>query len=797
MDRAEFSKEGSICLMTSSRRLFWVLALNAASATFPIELLAQNASSGAEVSGSDQLSEILVTAEKRESTVQKTPISITAISGSQLETLGLTDENSALKEVPGVSMRTQGPGQTEFEMRGLNSGGGQSPTVGFYIDETPVSPFANASGGKFVIDPDLYDLNRMEVLRGPQGTLYGAGSMGGTVRLITNLPDTTAFHASGEASGSGTYHGGGNEAENVMLNVPLIQDQLALRIVQSYKHDDGFIDRVVLSDFPLPTNGGLTRGAVEDSPVETTHHGANTLDLNGARATLLWTPNDSLTVQPLFMFQHLSTGGESTIDNPPGNRLVNYQPFDVNEPSYDDFRIGSLLVGYDLSHAVKLTSTTSYWTRNQMKIEDGSEELQDVLELTEGVPLGFTPQTGGIGANAWQEYDQSKQFSSEFRATSEGDAPLQWTVGGFYGHFESIFTQNANAFGGAAALGTTHLLYIYNPLHLSQEAAFADLTYAVTPSFKANVAVRYYHYSSQFDTVSNGFFGPNGAGGPDATSHATQDSSGANPKLDLSYQPSANLTVYGTISKGFRPGGGNFQIAVEGNPEADACRAALNALGRSSAPLTYQSDSLWNYEVGEKARLLDDKLSVNVSVYHDDWRHVQRNIVLSCGYFYTDNAGRVNSNGAELEVAAAVTSGLQFTEALDYSHSVYADNSLEAGVTKGQFLPSVPQWTSATRIFYTQQLGNNMKLVATVTNNYTDSTNDVLTAFNRLPPYDVVGARVGVGPDKWRATLFVDNLTNKLALLTDINPVSLSVPTFNRVAVNQPRTIGIDLSFNY
>src|SRR5580698_607704 len=177
---------------------------------------------------SEELQEIIVTAEKRDSTVQKTPISITAISGSDLQAQGLSDMTSVAQQVPGVSFKTSGPGQTEFEMRGLTSTGGESPTVGFYLDDAVLTPAAMAQNGKTVIDPTLFDLSRVEILRGPQGTLYGAGSMGGTVKLVTNQPDAHAFASNIELIGSGTGSGGGfNHTENIMVNIPIIQDTVA------------------------------------------------------------------------------------------------------------------------------------------------------------------------------------------------------------------------------------------------------------------------------------------------------------------------------------------------------------------------------------------------------------------------------------------------------------------------------------------------------------------------------------------------------------------------------------------
>src|SRR5882757_6970931 len=193
-------------------------------------VLAQTASPTDKTLGSENpLAEIVVTAEKRESTVQKTPISMTAISGAELQLQGMEDFHSIAQEIPGISMKTSGPGQTEYEMRGLDATGGFSPTVGFYMDDAPLTAPAQAAQGKVVIDPDLYDLNRVEVLRGPQGTLYGAGSMGGTIKLATNQPDPHAFGANVEVIGSGTTGNGSvNGGASGMVNLPL-GDIVALR----------------------------------------------------------------------------------------------------------------------------------------------------------------------------------------------------------------------------------------------------------------------------------------------------------------------------------------------------------------------------------------------------------------------------------------------------------------------------------------------------------------------------------------------------------------------------------------
>ena len=272
---------------------------------------------------SSVLEEVVVTAEKRDSTVQKTPISITAVSGAELEARGVSDFTSLARETPGISFKSSGPGQTEFAMRGLTSSAGISPTVGFYVDETALSAPTKSAQGKMVIDPNLYDLQRVEVLRGPQGTLYGSGSMGGTIKLITNPPELDSFSGSVQAIGSGTQDGGFNSGVNAMLNLPIAHDVAALRIVGTDKRVEGWVDRVVLNPFPLPANSA-ERGDMTAAPVERRIEDANSQHLQAARASLLVKPNDRLAIKPGFMYQRISMDGLSLLDDPPG-RSAHYR----------------------------------------------------------------------------------------------------------------------------------------------------------------------------------------------------------------------------------------------------------------------------------------------------------------------------------------------------------------------------------------------------------------------------------------------------------------------------------------
>src|SRR3984885_3669476 len=223
------------------------------------------------------LTEVVVTAQKRVSTVQDTPISITAVSGEDLLARGVTSLAVLAQGTPGVSLKSEGPSQTEIEMRGINSSGGNSATVGFYLDDIPLTGPASAQNGHVVIDPDLYDLSRIEILRGPQGTLFGSGSMGGTVRLISNQPNLSRFQSTAQSVLSGTEGGGFNHKDNLMINLPLIDDTLALRVVGTEDYTSGWIDRIVANPFPVVGGNpvGTVRGDVQNAPITKRYPGSN------------------------------------------------------------------------------------------------------------------------------------------------------------------------------------------------------------------------------------------------------------------------------------------------------------------------------------------------------------------------------------------------------------------------------------------------------------------------------------------------------------------------------------------
>jgi iron complex outermembrane receptor protein len=740
-----------------------------------------------------ELQEIVVTAEKRESTVQKTPISITAISGSELQAQGLSDMTSVAQQVPGVSFKTSGPGQTEFEIRGLTSTGGESPTVGFYLDDAVLTPAAMAQNGKTVIDPSLFDLNRVEVLRGPQGTLYGAGSMGGTIKLVTNQPDPRAFAVNGEFIGSDTTGTGGlNHTENLMLNIPVVQEVAALRLVVTDKYIDGWIDRKVLSPFPVEVNNSTARGDVAGAAVARDIQHSNWEQLQAGRASLLIQPTDRLSITVGFMHQALTQGGPNTIDGPPLNE-VHYQPFDVPEPFKDNFDLYSLTGKYNFD-AFQLVSATAYWDRQQNQTQDISEAMQDYIGGFFGPPAawpfsstGTVTEAGntwfGLGAGTITEDDYTRQFSEELRIASTSDGPLQWLAGGYYSsfgatsHVYSFYPATDNGFN--ADFGTTNLADNHRKVDIDQYAAFGEVSFLLPSNLKASLGARYYQYHSNSVTSVSGV-SANGTSNP---LFGLAQNSGVTPKLDLAYIPDDNTTIYATMSKGFRPGGPNSPIPVP------PCASA--------APTQFGPDSVWNYELGEKLRLLNSRISINGAVYYEDWTNVQQQVAPSCGFKFTANAGKATVYGAELEVAVVLVPGFVVSQNVGYTHATNSTTLPAANVVSGQRLLDVPEVTANTSLSYKQPISDDKSLVARLTNSYVDSIQDITFTRNTLPAYDLVGLRMGVETVRWSAFLFADNLTNKMALLGDTGALSANISILNRVATNQPRTIGADLNFKF
>ncbi len=808
-------------------------------------------------SSGGELEEIVVTAEKRESTVQATPIAITALSTADLAEENITTVEDMVGKVPGISLRTSGPGQTEYEARGLSAGGGAAATVGFYLDETPISASAIALNGRTVIDADLFDLNNVEVLRGPQGTLYGSGSMGGTIKLVTNQPKLGEFDAAtdstvSQTSGQGSTNGSGS----LMLNIPL-GDIAALRTVTTAKYISGWIDRIVAppGEFPPPTNpGGLpgapplcgtiycTRGDVADAPVQTVVRGANLERFASARATLLVKPSDALSVTTTLLYQRIDADGYNAYQQQPGTLAI-YQPYDQPEPYYDSFKLASMKLEYNFGPAT-LTSATSYTTRYVMQSEDSTESLQNVFNTTHLV-------NGVYVANYIQslyvEDDPTSQFAEEVRLTSNNPGALQWVGGLYYSKLDSGYIThnqepgwvNVLSCGLAATAGPvsgscpasdvfsgTSLLRYPNPALppypnaqaanpngvvfddnndeiLKQAAIFGEATYKITDALKLTGGVRVYYFQVDYHAQQAGY--GTASGNQDAQLIREGFNNNATlPKLNLSYEPNQDLTVYSTIAKGSRPGGVNLPLPLPTpavlaiNPSAINC--AAGPVSVTSQP-SYSPDSVYSYEVGEKARFDDRRITINSDFYYIKWVHIQQVLDLTCVYPYDTNAGNAYSYGPELEVSALVIPGLTLDVSAVYNTAVINQPTaaaIDSGIYPGIRVLNVPRYTANAAADYHVPITDQMNGFLNLSVSTVGPERDQSGYPQILPPYTLTNARAGVSSGPWSAYLFGTNLTNRVAELS-INNTNFAWTTYaiTRVSTNQPRTIGLDFAYKW
>ncbi len=773
--------------------------------------------------------EVVVTAMKRSSTVQTTPASIDAVSGQDLQARGITSLATLAQGTPGVSLKSEGPSQTEIEMRGMTSSGGNAATVGFYLDDVPLSGPANGQNGHVVIDPDLYDLSRVEVLRGPQGTLFGSGSMGGTVRLITNQPDPGGFHASGESTLSGTEGGGFNHNDNLMVNIPLVQDKLALRIVGSENETSGWIDRVVAAAgaFPRVDATGTVRGDVAAAPVAKRYPGSNAYQLYAARVSLQWRPTEDLTITPSFAYETSRQDGVSAYDSvsatnqAPGAGLAHYQPFDIAEPLTDDFKAYSLNITKE-GAAIDVTSSTSYWSRMSTQTEEASEAFNNpdtgVTNVANGVNASGLSYDGpnGSGPEVGVERDLSSQFSEELRASSRGSGPLTWVAGLYYSNFHSTWifkgtTPNFSSYtdlgslfpGGVPAPATTPNWFdAYEPSTNAQSAAFADVTYALTHAMKLEIGARYTHDNYRFSSCITGWGSAQGAATPSCTGVIRLTSDSFNPKVTLSYTFDRNLMAYATVASGFRPGGANALYPTTGLVWG-AAFAQMNYTG-DRFPQTYKPDTVWSYEVGEKGRFFDRRLTVNVSAYAEHWHDIQLEAYPD-DWALNINGRTATIYGAEAEVLATLGWGFDLQLSAGY-----VNTSLDGGphwdITPVNVLPEVAPESGTAILNYTRALGPDLTLTAKIENTYTGrryslafpEPNTPYGQYVSMAAYDLTNIRAGVKfRNDWTATVFVDNLFNTHAQLESLYPENLGSAALNRVITNQPLTAGVDLSVKF
>lgn len=732
-------------------------------AVVPVAAHAQAANEAATENGND----IVVTALRRDTTVQTTPMAITALTGETLTNAGVTNIADYAKFVPSLRIQDNGPGQRRVSLRGVQASG--EATVGVYYDDTPVTGSVGVSSDAAgrTADFTLFDVNRIEVLRGPQGTLYGASSMGGAIRVIFNKP-TQEYEGTIEGQAMTTKGGGFGYFVNGMVNVPLVKDVLAARAVLYRRDSDGYID-----------NTYLNRKNVNDYTA------------TGGRLMLRFTPTSNFTIDGTAAFEN--TDAVSATWNPSVGKYKSAAQ--VNLPYTDKSQLYSLTANWDIGFA-NLTSITSYQHRKSAYAADDSYYIG--LYRTEAKCASYTGSAcssdtlasyydylDSISPAAIYYPGSTKDFTQELRLSSTDGGPIDWTVGAFFQNRKNHVTSEDALADDATGeiIFPVQLIYrreIFDKL--KQAAVFGEGTYHVTPSLSLTAGIRYYDYDKTvtgYTDIAWDLIGANIR----PVSSVKSSADGTLLKFNASWQANPDMLFYATASQGYRPGGANQVIGL-------------------SADLTpYEADKLWNYEVGSKLNLLGRALTLNLAAFQIDWDNMQVSGRTTNGaYSFLSNAGAARIRGLEAEAFVRPVKGVQLNISGNYLDAKLTEDQVNDAVVAagraGDRIPYIPHFAGSMGAEYRTPVSDTVEFFARADVNYVGSSYSEFRPTNvyrvKMDDYVLANLRVGFELPESDAGiyLFVNNVFDAVA----INRASMSsTPNSYAATSAAPRTIGVNV----
>lgn len=757
------------------------------------------------------IEEITVTATKRgDENLQSVPASIFALAGDSFAQKGQLDFEDFAGSVPGLQFQDQGPGDKEYIIRGINGNG--PSVVGAYFDEFVITATDNQDGGGKNAPIKMVDLERIEVLNGPQGTLYGANSMAGNIRFIPKKPNVQNFDASFDVDFSTTHNGGNNSTVSGMLNVPLIDGVLGARIVAWRTDDDGWVDQPRLQR----TTGGVIS-------YDGNARGINDEETTGGRVHLRWTPTDRFTLDLLYLSQDLDVGGSSRFtrkgtpawpDQPPRIAALPDNPGFVPLPGLSSYTPRKDFINTDITvnarnDEMDLYGVTAVYEfgvgRWQMSAGHFEHDIEFRFDSTPTL-LMF-----GVDAPALTVQPQSYEidmFETRFSSTLEG--PINFVAGVYYQKDRNKFDVNvvlpdgngrpvrwdpldANDFfgGGTAFFGR------FRVDEVEQKAVFGEISFDLSDQWQLLLGARYFEADLKSRQGNLHNFG-GGASTPAGTIIGTtvngnevgqikDDDDSTTGKVTLTYRHSDEIMLYATYSEGFRVGGVNNsnQPFVQG------------------IPATYKSDELTNIELGVKSRMLDGRVQANAALFFIDWDDIQVEPRDPVGNIpFTVNGGRAKVNGIEWATTALLTDSLklEFTGTYFFKHELTRDQPLLPGASPlvivgkdGDDIPNVPDYQLYLALTYsTQVAGRTLTLVGDLS--YRDDTNTEFrtdSPFNiKLDSYTLANIRANYElTENVTVSAYVKNLTDKLAIYDAIS--TMQDP--EALVAARPRTVGVAL----
>lgn len=752
---------------------------------------AAEAADQAQTSVAENSGEIVVTATRSAQVVSRVPISISAYNQASLDKTGVRDVAGIVAQTPGLVFQTTSRA-TNIAIRGISSTAGAA-TTGIYIDDTPIQIRSLGYGGGNAY-PIIFDLDRVEVLRGPQGTLFGAGSEGGTVRFITPKPDMTRQSGYLRSELAFTESGAPSYEAGAALGGPLVADKIAYRASGYYRRNGGYVDR---RNFDTKA---------------TVSHNDNWDRSYAGRLALAFAPSETLTITPSIFYQNTFSHGSSfywdSLSDPDAHRYINDQP--GAEPSHDEFYLPALNVDYDMG-PMRLVANASYFDRSTRNTVDYTTLNQSLFT---GISLPSIP-----GQHAESNYSNTqKNYTGELRLQSnDADARLRWVVGGFWSRNRQTAQQQVadtyfptyilSTFGApyTAIFGQSlvdgHLIYDQVTRSVdSQYAIFGEATYRIVEGLSFTAGLRYSHTKFEISALAQG-----PVVGPKTIDSGVQKENPVTPKFGLNYQFNRNNLVYVTVSKGFRPGGYNPAVGLP-------CNGNLVSLGLTDRPPLYNSDSVWSYEVGSKNKAFGGKVQLAASAYQVDWNSIQQNVFLnSCGFQFTGNLGSVRSRGFDLDVQVNVTPNLLVSAAVGYTNAtfqktVFGGPSATSAVASAGDAVVAPPWTVALHGEYTRpvldghegylRLDYNFKShQAAMTPGLNPANGIADPTIDNVPATHLLSLRTGLRLNGIDVSAFVNNLLDDNAWIARQRDNTRS--TLYRSMSNRPRTWGMTASYRF
>jgi outer membrane receptor protein involved in Fe transport len=804
---------------------------------------------------SSGIEEVVVTAQRREEKLSQVPISVSVFSQQNMDRRNIRSIDDISRLTPGITFArgdARNAGASSIAIRGISSTVAAS-TTGIYLDDTPIQTrIIGAGASGFNTYPAVFDLERVEVLRGPQGTLFGAGSEGGTIRFITPKPDFEKYSAYARGEAAFIEDGATNYEAGLAVGGPVIKDKLAFRLTGWMRRDGGYIDRVNTDPKPgdpplmIEVAPNVTVPAIFDADPSTpptilparrtTSHvvekNSNYKDSRVFNAALAFAPADNLTITASVHYQKLFNNDSNAywlhLSDPANGQYR--QSWAMRQPSSDRYWLPSLKIDWDFGPA-RLVSSTSYFDRHQSAINDYSVFESELWAGFWEYPVGmFAPTT---------QINNQRGWTQELRLESTAaDSRFKWVAGFFYQKnrqeskqfVEDTFLPNlffdvvGVPFNVVFGQGLVDGLYTFNQnpviAHDEQYAGFANIDFNVTDQLKLSAGVRV--AKANFDASAT-YNGP--VVGPPVQDSGKQKETPVTPRFGVTYQHDENNMLYATVAKGYRIGGYNPQV---GTP----CIPQLLSLGYSGLPgnitgrpTQFDSDTLWSYEIGSKNLLFNRRLRLATSVYLIDWDNIQQGVALtSCGFTFTINQGKAQSKGFDVEAAFSATDQLVFGVAAGYNDARFKKTVFGGPqaavplVSDGDHIAGAP-WTVSANGQYDFDLLGTEAYIRFDYEYHSRGPDDTpaLDPANRspvLPPLDpqvavptpatsLLSLRAGTTIGNADISVFVRNLTNEnprliRAELAFINAVPYGPDPHNYTGQTfVPRTVGATVTYRY